>query len=88
MCEIVANLYYAKIAKKLHASIRKKNTKCITIHSTQITQCTKKFSSTTNKYLEKNEYSSLKARILCCWRFKDEFLTPNVIDKVFVNNEN
>lgn len=24
MCEIVANLYYAKIAKKLHASIRKK----------------------------------------------------------------
>ena len=23
MCEIVANLYYAKIGKKLHASIRK-----------------------------------------------------------------
>ena len=36
----------------------------------------------------KNEYSSLKARILCCWRFKDEFLKPNVIDKVFMNNEN
>ena len=37
MCEIVANLYYAKIGKKLHARIRKKNTKCITIHNTQIT---------------------------------------------------
>lgn len=36
----------------------------------------------------KNDYSSLKARILCCWRFKDEFLKPNVIDKVFVNKEN
>ena len=89
MCEIVANLYYAKIGKKnCMQALEKKNTKCITIHSTQITQCTKNFSSTTNKYLEKNEYSSLKARILCCWRFKDEFLKPNVIDKVFVNNEN
>lgn len=37
MCEIVANLYYAKIGKKLHASIRKQKTKCTTIHSTQIT---------------------------------------------------
>ena len=37
MCEIVANLYYAKIGKNCMQGLEKKNTKCITIHSTQIT---------------------------------------------------
>lgn len=88
MCEIVANLYYAKIGKKLHARIRKKKYKMY--HNPQHTNnlvCNKVLIHN-KQVFGKNEYSSLKARILCCWTFKDEFLKPNVIDKVFMNNEN